>query len=113
MHGARLIFRHRENRPADHLAQHVLRQGNGLLGIDLREVGIIVGIHGRDLEGGSAAANGNVQLVVHADADLLVRQLAHDVKEQPRGHDAGAGLQHLRADAHGDSRFQIEARQLK
>ena len=109
MYRPRLIFGCREDCSADHLAQHALRHGHGVCGIDLGQIGIVVGIHGSDLEGRSAAADKDAQRLVHRDADLLVGQLADDIEEQSCGHNAGAGLVDLGADVHGNARFQIEA----
>ena len=107
MDGARLIFADREDRPGDHLLQLLLRQHDALLALDIRQLRIVLGAHRRDGERRDAAPDGDLEVLVYADLDGIVRQLPHDVEEQPRREDGLAGLADVGDDADGDPRFQI------
>ena len=111
--GAGLIFGHGEDRAGDHGLQRGLRHGHAALAVDVRQLGIVLGIHGRDLEEGRACTDGDLLLVVDGDGDHLIRQLPDDIKEQASGHDARACLLDLGTDVDGDARFQIVARELQ
>ena len=87
--GAGLIFGHGEDRAGDHGLQRGLRHGHAALAVDVRQLGIVLGIHGRDLEEGRARTDGDLLLVVDGDGDHFVRQLPDDIKEQASGHGSG------------------------
>ena len=55
--------------------------------------------------------DGDLVALIHLHAHRIVRELADDVKEQPRGQDARARLCNIGVQPHGDARFQIVARQ--
>ena len=111
VHRAREILACRKDRAGDHLAQLRLRDADALVGFHVRQLRVIVGAGRRDGKRRDTAADGNLEIFVHLHAHRIVRQLADDVKEQPRGHDARARLGDVGVQTHGDARFQIVARQ--
>lgn len=107
MDGAGLIFADGKAGAADHGFQLVLRQADTLVGLDLRQLRVIFGRHGRDGKRGNAAADGDLELFVDRNTDGIARQLPDDVEEETGGHNAGAGLLDLGVDGDGDARFKI------
>ena len=107
MDRTRLIFTDGKAGAADHGFQLVLRQADPLVGLDLRQLRVIFGRHGRDGKRGNAAADGDLELFVDRNTDGIARQLPDDVEEETGGHNAGASLLDLGVDGDGDARFKI------
>lgn len=107
MDGTGLIFADGEARAADHGLELALRQVDALFGVDLRQLRIVFGRHGRNGEGGDPAADGDLEVFVDRDGDRIVRQLADDIEEESRRHDARAGLLDVRVNGDGDARLEI------
>ncbi len=76
-------------------------QGRELLGVDALDVGV----------GGAAAHVQGLGGGVQVQADLLLRQGAHQVGEGARRDGGGAFLFDLGADPAGDAQFQVGGRQ--
>ena len=107
MDGSGLVFADSEARAADHGLELALRQVDALFGVDLRQLRIILRGHGRNGEGGDPAADGDLEVFVDRDGDRIVRQLADDIEEESRRHDARAGLLDVRVNGDGDARLEI------
>ena len=103
----RLIFADREDGATDHGLERVLRNLHALFRLDVRQLRVVLGRHGRNGKRRNAAADFHLEIFVDRDAHILAGQLADDVKEQPRGHDALARLLNLGRHAYRDARLEI------
>lgn len=111
MDGAGLVLADGEDGAADHLLELALGHGDTLFGVHVRQIWVVLGVRGRDGEGGDAAADGYLIIVVHGDLDHIVRQLPDDIEEEAGREDIGAGLLNLGGYGDGDAGLQIVARQ--
>ena len=107
--GAGLIFADRENGAGNQLLQSVLRYPDGVTGIDVRQIGIVVGALGGNGEGGKARPDGDLEVFIHHHGDRPFGQTADNVTEQSGGQNARARVADLRFNQIGNGGFHIVA----
>ena len=103
LHRPRHVLAHREDGARDHLPQLILGDLDGVFIFHVGKLRVVLGAHGRDGKGRDAALDEDLILAVHRDGDLVVGELADDIKEEPGGHDARAGLGDVGGDGDGDA----------
>lgn len=97
----------------DHRPEQILRKGEPHPVADRRQFGIFPGGYPHDSEFRHSAADQGVILIVTRECDILARQPADDVTEQPGGEDDLPGFIDLGFNRCRDAHFQVIAGQKK
>ena len=95
----------------DHRPEQILRKGEPHPVADRRQFGIFPGGYSHDSEFRHSAADQGVILIVTRECDILARQPADDVTEQPGGEDDLPGFIDLGFNRFRDAHFQVIAGQ--
>ena len=98
-----------EARLVDHGLERPLLDGDGILVVDLRQVGIVLGGEAGDLKARVAAAQADEELVVRGENDHVVRHLADDLAEQTRVEDDAPALADVGVEAGADTGLHVVA----
>ena len=93
----------------DHVPQGARLEAEGAVRAGVRQVGVIGGAHGQDVELGHTALDGGVAAVAGGDGHLAHGQPAHHVAQQFGREDDLAGFPHVGLDGGGDGHFQVVA----
>lgn len=86
-----------------------LLDGDGILVVDLRQVGIVLGGKAGDLKARVTAAQADEELVVRGENDHVVRHLADDLAEQTRVEDDAPALTDVGVEAGADTGLHVVA----
>ena len=109
MDGAALVLGHGKNGAADQLLQLVLRDLDGTAGVDVGQLGIVLGGLGGDGKGGVTGPDGHLVVVIHHDGDGTLRQAADNITKEAGRQDALTGFGHISLQGVGDAGFHIVA----
>ena len=109
--GAALVGGDGEYRLVYHRFERLLREGDGLRLVHLRQLGVLGGVDGDEVIGAAAALHLDGVLAVHLHGDDAVRQAAEHLREQPGVEHGGAGALYLRLDGGVDALLEVVARQ--
>ena len=109
MNGPGLIVGNGKDRPGDQFLQLVLGDMHGTAGVHVRQLRVILGAFGGDIEMRVPGPDGHLVILVYHHGDGSLWQLPDDVAEQLGRQDTFSRFGHLRIDLIGNGRFHIVA----